>query len=110
MRTRAILPRPVVATSETLMDSTQLDKTLNSSAGAVRGVVERLSAEVWQLAEVSLHEQGSSRAHVRELEASGFGMSMGSAGVPTAFVAEWKGRKGESTIGFLPDYDPLPGL
>ena len=91
------------------MDSTQLD-TLSSSSGAVRGVVERLSAEVWQLAELSLHEQESSRAHVRELEAAGFDVSMGTAGVPTAFVAEWTGQKGGPTIGFLPEYDALPGL
>src|SRR6185503_14665842 len=91
------------------MDSTQLD-TLNRSSGAVRGVVARLAAEVWQLAEVSLHEQESSRAYVRELEAAGFDVSMGTAGVPTAFVAEWTGQKGGPTIGFLPEYDALPGL
>jgi aminobenzoyl-glutamate utilization protein B len=30
--------------------------------------------------------------------------------VPTAFVAEWTGGMGGPTIGFLPEYDALPGL
>jgi len=38
---------------------------LDSSAQAVRGVVERVTAEVWQLAEVSLREEASSKAHLR---------------------------------------------
>jgi aminobenzoyl-glutamate utilization protein B len=88
-----------------------LESTLSKSVDAARGVVERLSAEVWQLAEVSFHEEGSSKAHLRELEAAGFTVGgAGAAGIPTAFVAEWSGGEGGPTIGFLPEYDALPGL
>jgi aminobenzoyl-glutamate utilization protein B len=77
----------------------------------VRKVVERLSDEVWQLAEVSFHEQESSRAHLRELEAAGFTItSRGTGGIPTAFVAEWTQGEDVPAIGFLPEYDALPGL
>lgn len=92
------------------MSTSRFDSTLSNSAEAVRGVVERLSAEVWQLSEVSLHEEESSKAHLRELEAAGFTVSTGAAGIPTAFVAEWTGTAGGPTIGFLPEYDALPGL
>jgi len=81
-------------------------------SGATGGdVVERLSLEVWRLAELSFHEKESSSAHLRELEAAGFAIvSTGTAGIPTAFVAEWRQADGGPTIGFLPEYDALPGL
>ena len=76
-----------------------------------RPVIERISAEVWQLAEVSLEEVQSVAVHIRELEAAGFTLtSRGTAGVPTAFVAEWRQGHGGPKIGFLPEYDALPGL
>jgi aminobenzoyl-glutamate utilization protein B len=87
------------------------ESTLFGSVEGVRAVVERLAAEVWQLAEVSLQEVESCKAHRRELEAAGFTtVSTGSAGVPTAFVAEWSAGEGGPTVGFLPEYDALPGL
>jgi len=74
-------------------------------------VVEQLALEVWRLAEVSFHERGSAQAHLHALNAAGFHtVSTGSAGVPTAFVAEWTGVAGGPTIGFLPEYDALPAL
>jgi aminobenzoyl-glutamate utilization protein B len=88
-----------------------MDSALESSTQAVRDVVARVAAEVWALAEVSLREEASSRVHLRELEAAGFTVTAdGAAGVPTAFVAEWTGRPGGAAIGFLPEYDALPGL
>jgi aminobenzoyl-glutamate utilization protein B len=93
------------------MDTSRVESTLVSSVESARGVVDRLAAEVWQLAEVSFHEVGSSKAHLRELEAAGFTIvSTGSAGIPTAFVAEWTGSEGGPAVGFLPEYDALPGL
>lgn len=88
-----------------------------SAAVAARAVVEvrdaivRISREVWANAELSLAEAKSSQIHVRELEAAGFRIvSRGTAGVPTAFVAEWKQGSGGPVIGYLPEYDALPGL
>jgi aminobenzoyl-glutamate utilization protein B len=73
--------------------------------------VARISAEVWELAEVGLHEVESARVHLRELAAAGFHtVSTGTAGVPTAFVAEWSQGEGGPKVGFLAEYDALPGL
>ena len=78
---------------------------------AARPAIERICAEVWALAELSLEEVESSSVHRRELEAAGFTItSQGTAGVPTAFVAEWRQGQGGPVVGFLPEYDALPGL
>jgi aminobenzoyl-glutamate utilization protein B len=93
------------------MDAARWEDALRGAVEAVGGVVEGLSGEVWQLAEVSFHERGSARAHLRALDAAGFTVvSTGSAGIPTAFVAEWTGVEGGPVVGFLPEYDALPAL
>src|SRR4051794_17302733 len=76
-----------------------------------RPVIERISQKIWNLAEISLAEVQSAEVHIRELQAAGFTMSStGTSGVPTAFVAEWTQGRGGPRIGFLPEYDALPGL
>lgn len=83
---------------------------VSQAIDAARPAIERICAEVWELAELSLHEVHSSAVHIRELEAAGFTVTgVGAAGVPTAFVAEWRQGDGPK-IGFLPEYDALPGL
>lgn len=88
-----------------------------SSAAAARAVeaardaILRLSREVWTQAELSLHEEKSAAIHLRELEAAGFRVtSRGTSGIPTAFVAEWSAGSGGPVIGYMPEYDALPGL
>ena len=75
----------------------------------VRLAIERISAEVWNLCELSLEEHESAKVHVRELEAAGFVVSTGTAGVDTAFLAEKRFGDGP-VVGFLSEYDALPGL
>lgn len=88
-----------------------------SSAVASRAVADardailRISREVWALGEVSLAEVKSAQVHVRELRAAGFRItSTGTAGLPTAFVAEWSQGTGGPVIAYLPEYDALPAL
>jgi len=78
---------------------------------AVRDAILRISREVWSQAELGLQEVRSHAIHLRELEAAGFRVvSRGTSGVPTAFVAEWGQGGGGPVIGYLPEYDALPGL
>ena len=58
--------------------------------------------------ELSLHEKESSARLAEFLESEGFAVSWNLAGFETAFVAEWGG--GKPAIGFLAEYDALPGL
>lgn len=73
--------------------------------------IERICSEVWELAEISREETASAEVHIRELESAGFTItSRGTSGQATAFVAEWQQGEGGARIGFLPEYDALPGL
>ena len=58
--------------------------------------------------ELSLEEKQSSRKLAEFLESEGFSVQWGTAGFETAFTAQW--GKGKPVIGFLAEYDALPGL
>ncbi|HEX5688485.1 MAG TPA: amidohydrolase, partial [Roseiflexaceae bacterium] len=75
----------------------------------LRPLIEGLANELWDIAELSLHEVESEKAVIGALDELGFQItSTGTAGVATAFVAEW--GSGAPTIGLLAEYDALPGL
>ncbi len=73
-----------------------------------RELLTKLSDEVWGYAEVGLHEDRSAKALEDALEAEGFKVDRGVAGMPTAFVGTW--GSGSPVIGFLGEYDALPGV
>ena len=73
-----------------------------------RALLTKLSDEVWEYAEVGLHEDRSAKALEDALEADGFKVDRGVAGMPTAFVGTW--GSGSPVIGFLGEYDALPGV
>ncbi len=58
--------------------------------------------------EVSLQERESSRALAEMLEGEGFTVEWNTAGFETAFTAQW--GSGKPVIGFLAEYDALPGM
>ncbi len=82
-----------------------------AAVDSVRDAILRISREVWATPELSLNEIKSHQIHIRELEAEGFTItSRGTSGIPTAFIAEWSQGTGGPVIGYLPEYDALPGL
>lgn len=84
---------------------------VSSAIVAATPAIERICDEVWQLAELSLEEVASAEVHLRELDAAGFTItSRGTSGQATAFIAEWELGTDGPRIGFLPEYDALPGL
>ena len=58
--------------------------------------------------ELSMQETYSSRRLAGFLESEGFEVCWGTGGFETAFTAEW--GSGRPVIGFLAEYDALPGL
>ena len=77
----------------------------------VEGNRERIieiSDAVWGHAELGFVEFKSSKLLANELEAHGFSVERGVAGIPTAFVATW--GNGRPVIGVMGEYDALPGL
>src|SRR6185436_20238200 len=67
-----------------------------------------LSDEIWEYAELRFQEHKAVAAQSAHLEAEGFKVTTGLAGMPTAFVAE--AGSGVPIIGFLGEYDALAGL
>ena len=67
-----------------------------------------IAKEIWDHPQVALQETFASALLAKELEADGFMIEWGAGGMPTAFVATW--GKGSPIIGFLGEYDALPGL
>lgn len=86
-------------------------KLAKQATKAIEKTIIKISREVWNLPAVGLKEQEAMEVHIRELEAAGFKIvSRKSGGHPTAFIAEWSQGEGGPKIGFLPEYDALPGL
>ena len=68
----------------------------------------KISDKVWEYAELGLVEHKSAKLHVDTLRKYGFSVEHGVAGMPTAFLASW--GEGEPVIGFMGEYDALPGI
>ena len=67
-----------------------------------------ISDQVWHFAETRYRESRSAALLAETLEAAGFTVERGVAGIPTAFVAEY--GRGGPVIAILGEYDALPGL
>lgn len=74
----------------------------------LRETLRHLAQELWRYAETALQEQRSAALLADALEAEGFRVQRGVAGMPTAFIAEW--GSGRPIIGILAEYDALPGV
>ncbi len=83
-------------------------KTARAYIDERREDIIRISDQMWDLAELALHEHRSAKILVEALEAEGFQVEVGAGGMPTAFVATW--GSGSPVIGFLGEYDALAGL
>jgi aminobenzoyl-glutamate utilization protein B len=67
-----------------------------------------LSDQVWGTPELCYAEHRSAAAHVAQLEAEGFRIATGIAGIPTAVTGE--AGEGGPVIAILGEYDALPAL
>ena len=67
-----------------------------------------LSDKIWDNAEIRFEENQSAADYAAFLETEGFEVTRGLAGLKTAFRGQW--GSGKPVIGFLGEYDALPGL
>ena len=72
------------------------------------GQISDLASKIWGYAEVGYKEQQSSALLQGALEAEGFSIERGVAGIPTAFIGEW--GNGGPVIAVLAEFDALPGI
>ena len=70
----------------------------------------RMSDAIWSYAELPLEEHKSAELVARTLEANGFEVTRGVAGLPTAIVASWSNGTGKPVVGLMGEYDALPML
>ena len=68
----------------------------------------RISDAIWEYAELGLQEFNSAKLLADTLEAAGFTVERGLAGMPTCFVASY--GSGKPVIGLLGEFDALPML
>ena len=71
-------------------------------------MVIEIADKVWEFAELSLQEFKSAKTYCDALEAEGFEVERGTAGIETAFTASY--GHGRPYIGVLAEYDALSGL
>ncbi len=67
-----------------------------------------LSDRIWGMPELNFQEARSAAEHVAMLEAEGFRVTTGIAGIPTAIMGE--AGEGGPVIAILGEFDALPGL
>lgn len=63
---------------------------------------------IWDLAEPAWREYRSQAWYVQRLRAEGFMVEDGSAGMPTAFCAQWSNGAGPTLLTYA-EYDAVPG-
>jgi aminobenzoyl-glutamate utilization protein B len=88
--------------------SSQARSTATAWIDANASVLKTTNQHIWSYAETGLQEARSSRELMALLQAHGFVVQEGVAGMPTAFVASY--GAGKPVIGILAEYDALPGL
>ena len=67
-----------------------------------------ISRKIWEYAELGFHEYQSAQLLQNTLEAEGFQVETGLAGIPTAFKGTF--GAGRPVVAFLGEFDALPGL
>ncbi|MYI99754.1 MAG: amidohydrolase, partial [Gemmatimonadetes bacterium] len=70
--------------------------------------LSRMAMDIWDHPQIAMQETYASKLQAKDLEADGFTIEWGAGGMETAFVAT--GGSGDPIIGFLGEYDALPGL
>lgn len=69
-----------------------------------------MADQIWERPELALTEHFACGLQADDLAADGFTITRNVGDLPTAFIAEWSQGEGGPVIGFLGEYDALPGL
>lgn len=98
----AALPASVQAQQTDVMSE------ISALIDARSGESAKTARKLWEWAEVGYQEEKSSGLLQQSLQANGFKITSGVAGIPTAFTAEF--GSGGPIIAILAEYDALPGI
>jgi aminobenzoyl-glutamate utilization protein B len=90
------------------MDTDQSAQTVIDWLAQNRAGYIEMADQIWCIPELSWREFEASRLQADYLEGEGFSITWDVGGLNTAFVAEW--GDGTPILGFVGEYDALPGL
>ncbi len=88
----------------------ELHPTLHRLADDHAPTFVDIAKEIWADPELGFEEHRAAARLIAPLEAAGFTVERGLAGLDTAFRATWTGQGDGPTIAFLCEYDALRGL
>jgi aminobenzoyl-glutamate utilization protein B len=89
-------------------DDKQVNKILKNALDKKMDHYAEVAHQIWEFAEVGYQEIQSTELLQAQLQAAGFSVENGVAGIPTAFVASY--GSGQPVIGILAEFDALPGV
>ncbi|WP_313153968.1 M20 family metallopeptidase [Lacrimispora sp.] len=92
------------------MDINRIKKDVEQSIEEKGEELWGLSRYLWENPEYNFNELKSSRAVSELLERDGFKVVKGICGLDTAFCGEYDSKKPGPHIGFLAEYDAVPGM
>jgi aminobenzoyl-glutamate utilization protein B len=95
-----------MATTSTANTHTEVVEWLEERQGRFIQIADT----IWENPELALKEFKACKLHSDDLAADGFTITRNVGGLPTAFMAEYTQGEGGPIIGFLGEYDALPGL
>lgn len=102
--TGTVVAQKTQKTSPLTKEKQKLFSDLDNATDTYRDI----ATQIWNLAEVGYQEYKSSELLQMQLNNSGFTVTPGVAGIPTAFVATW--GSGKPVVTILAEYDALPGI
>ena len=76
----------------------------------IHGELEALSQAIYDNPELGNQEFEACRRHTEFLQSHGFRVEVGVEGLETAFKASYRSEKPGPSIGFMAEYDALPGI
>ena len=85
-------------------------KSVNDRIEAIREEVRALGHDIHEHPELGMEEFHAVQIITEMLEKYGFSIERNVCDIKTSFIASYKGRKSGPVIGFLAEYDALPGL
>ncbi|MGH1355309.1 MAG: amidohydrolase [Thalassovita sp.] len=86
----------------------ELHETALSAVDQMRDTLSAAARTIFEFGETAWREYRSCEWYVNFLREQGFTVEEGSAGMPTAFCAEWRNGDGPM-IGLYAEYDGIPG-
>ena len=85
-----------------------LGKTAQQIIEEKSNILRELAIKIWENPEIGYREEKACQWTAEILENEGFKVEKGYVGVPTSIRAVW--GEGKPVIGFLGEYDALPGM